>query len=303
MNRLGIAFALLLLVACGSEPEPGTREAPAPASAPDNGSSSSSSSSPPAPGPASENASLPSRCRVETDRIACEHAAKTVAGRKIAWAIPAGTAPQGGWPAVVYFQGSFVAGSTAFEAERGASFNMYALTTTIKELLDRGFAVIAPDAREGLFWQSNVPPYSIAWSGCADDLFMNALFGDITAGAFGAIDQTHLHAMGISSGGFMTSRMAVSYPGKFRSLAIHSGSYATCGKLCDVPSPLPKDHPPTLFVHGDEDTVVSPSVMEPYLAALVAEGHETKLVTDPQGGHTWLDVAVGAVPAWFDAHR
>jgi poly(3-hydroxyoctanoate) depolymerase len=300
MNRL--AIALLFLAACGAEASTRAPDAP---DAPPPGSTSNEKNpdAPSAPGSPGASTPVPSRCTVETDRIACEHEVKTIAGRSVAFAVPAGTAPQGGWPAVVYFQGSFVAGSTAFEAERGATFNMYALTTTMKDLLDRGFAVVAPDAREGLFWQSNVPPYSIAWSGCADDVFMNALFAEIAAGSFGAIDEGHLHAMGISSGGFMTSRMAVSYAGKFRSLAIHSGSYATCGKLCDVPTPLPKDHPPTLFVHGGEDSVVSPSVMEPYLAALVAEGHETKLVKDPLGGHEWLDVAVGAIPAWFDAHR
>lgn len=246
---------------------------------------------------------MPSRCVVTAERAACEHQQKKLGGRDVAYATPAGAPPKDGWPAVVYFQGSFVAGSSAFEAPHDAKFDMYKLTLTMKSLLDRGFAVIAPDADGALFWQTNIPPYSHAWPGCDDDVYMQSLFADMAAGSFGAIDTAHLHAMGISSGGFMTSRMAVSYAGKFRSLAIHSGSYATCGKICNVPSPLPADHPPTLFVHGDEDTVVSPSVMEPYLAALVAEGHETKLAKDPKGGHVWLDIAVTAIPAWFDAHR
>jgi predicted esterase len=96
--------------------------------------------------------------------------------------------------------------------------------------------------------------------------------------------------------------MAVSYPGRFRALVDHSGSYATCSAACSVPTPLPADHPPTLFLHGDMDMVVPASAVQPYVAALQAEGHETKLVTDADAGHQWLPEGVDAIPAWFDAH-
>jgi predicted esterase len=108
--------------------------------------------------------------------------------------------------------------------------------------------------------------------------------------------------MGISSGGFMTSRMAVSYPGRFRALADHSGSYATCSDVCTVPTPLPANHPPTLFLHGDTDLVVPITAIQPYIDALNAEGFETQLVTDAVAGHQWLSEAVQAIPAWFDSH-
>lgn len=100
----------------------------------------------------------------------------------------------------------------------------------------------------------------------------------------------------------MTSRMAVSYAGTFRALADHSGSYATCSNTCIVPTPLPSGHPPTLFLHGDTDTVVPMSAIQPYIDALMAEGFETQLVTDATAGHQWLSEAVQAIPAWFDSH-
>jgi len=67
-------------------------------------------------------------------------------------------------------------------------------------------------------------------------------------GIFGHLNNKNKFATGISSGGCMTSRMAVSYEGEFRALAIAAGSYATCGGiLCVIPIFLPRDHPPTLF--------------------------------------------------------
>ena len=131
---------------------------------------------------------------------------------------------------------------------------------------------------------------------------MKGLLAGLGQGSFGPIDATRLYAMGISSGGFMTSRMAVSYAGRFRALADHSGSYATCSNLCSVPTPLPSDHPPTLFLHGDQDTVVPMTSVQPYHDALNAEGPETDLVTDADAGHPWLAGGVQAIPAWFDGH-
>jgi predicted esterase len=65
---------------------------------------------------------------------------------------------------------------------------------------------------------------------------------------------------------------------------------------------LPADHPPTLFLHGDTDTIVPMASVQPYLSALQAEGHETMLVTDPDAGHQWLPEGPDVIPAWFDAH-
>jgi predicted esterase len=131
---------------------------------------------------------------------------------------------------------------------------------------------------------------------------MKNLFAAISGGTFGPLDSGRLYAMGISSGGFMTSRMALSYPGRFRALADHSGSYATCSDVCVVPTPLPSGHPPTLFLHGDLDAIVPMSAIQPYIDALTAEGYTSSLVTDPNAGHQWIAAAVQAIPAWFAAH-
>lgn len=255
------------------------------------------------------DAASPSRCVVASSSITCVHdvlsLADSVGTRTVAFATPLGAPPTSGWPAVVYFQGSFTPGHGAFAATTSDRFGMYQLTLTIKALLDRGYAVISPDATSNgsLFWETNVPPYATSFAGSPDDTLMQNLFKASEAGNFGPIDRAHLYAMGISSGGYMTSRMAVSYPGKFRALADCSGSYATCSSTCTVPRPLPTDHPPTLFLHGDADNIVPMSTVQSYVDALRAEGHEVKVVTDADAGHEWLVEGPSAIPAWFDVHR
>jgi poly(3-hydroxybutyrate) depolymerase len=153
-----------------------------------------------------------SRCTITGDAITCKKSTTTIAGRTVAYAVPVGDAPAAGWPAVVFFQGSFVAGDSAFAATQSDTFGRYQLTLTIKALLNRGYVVVAPDASGGGngFSQTNIPPYATSWPGCADDMLMQAFLASIASGAFGHVDTTHRYAMGISSGGFMTSRMAVS---------------------------------------------------------------------------------------------
>jgi predicted esterase len=97
--------------------------------------------------------------------------------------------------------------------------------------------------------------------------------------------------------------MVVSYPGTFRALAIQSGSYATClGPFCEIPSELPSDHPPTLFLHGDADGTVPVDTAIAYRDALEAQGIETESIIDMGIGHAWLERAPEAITQWFLAH-
>ena len=269
--------ALLLLAACGSPGAPGGGGGDAP------------------PGG--------SRCTASGTMLTCEHETATVGGRTVTYEVPLGAAPAAGWPVVVFYQGSFIPGSHAFAAAMGDMFGQYELTATVQALLDRGYAIVAPNALGdgSQYWQTNVPPYATSWAGCDDDVFVHALLAATSGGTFGPLDATRMYAMGISSGGFMTSRMAVSYAGTFRALAIASASYATCGNTCSVPA-LPADHPPTLFLHGAMDQIVPESTMTPYRDALVSDGRVAQSIVDPNAGHEWLQQAIAAVPAWFDAH-
>lgn len=243
------------------------------------------------------------RCTVTADEVACDYDTLALAQRDVHFALPAGEAPDAGWPVVIAYQGSFVSAERGFAAREGDTFGAYHASLTIANLLDAGFAVLAPEALAdgSTAWQTNLPPTNVLWEGSADDRLVLALLAAIDDGMFGPLDGTRLHAMGISSGGFMTSRMAVSYPGRFRALAILAGSYATCSTICILPPQLPIDHPPTMFLIGAGDPAVPLSTVTAYHDQLVDEGHEAVVVVNPEAGHEWIPEAATGIRAWFEA--
>jgi len=256
-----------------------------------------------------------SRCTMSPSMITCTSETYTVItaatgatpseSRLVYYQVPLGTPPAAGWPAVFMFQGSFLSAAYTFSATSDEAYGLYYQTELVKNLLDAGYAVLAPEALDSgdSYWETNIAPYATSWSGCADDLLVKAMLADVSAGTFGPLDAAKLYATGISSGGYMTSRMAVSYPGTFRSLAIESGSYATClSSECIVPT-LAATHPPTLLLHGDLDTVVVPeATVTDYVTALKAAGVPENEIDDAASGHQWIPEAPAAVLAWFMSH-
>ncbi|WP_394834259.1 prolyl oligopeptidase family serine peptidase [Pendulispora rubella] len=249
-------------------------------------------------------AALSSRCTESAVEVRCPHNTDTINLRDVHWQVPLGTAPAGGWPTVVMFQGSLFSASLTWQASKGLPFGAYYQTQVVKRLLDHGFAVLAPEARgEGLtFWDTNNPLFANAWTASGDHRLMLAIFDAIDAGKFGPLRGTRMYATGISSGGYMTSRMGIAYPGRFAALGVQSGSYATCaGPLCVIPT-LDPSHPPTLLLHGSSDGTVPLSTAERYRDRLNAAGIENRLIVHPGDGHEWISEAPDAVLAWFTGH-
>jgi dienelactone hydrolase len=251
---------------------------------------------------------LESRCTIGTDLITCSHQTRTVwtgitglVPRDVHWQVPSGTPPADGWPTVLVFQGSFASAELFWRAEDIDVFGWWNQGLLVAALLDAGFAVVTPEAHVGgyTFWDTNIPPMSLAWETAPDHRFMLDLFELIDDGALGPLRGHDLYATGISSGGYMTSRMAVAYGDRFAALAVHSGAYATCGgPVCLIP-PLPSNHPPTLFVHGEDDLVVPAFTARNYHDALFDDGVPTQLVLEAGTGHAWTDASVSEIPAWF----
>ncbi|MFT3707911.1 MAG: hypothetical protein QM817_09670 [Archangium sp.] len=250
----------------------------------------------------------PAQCTITPDEVTCPMrtlAVPAAAGipRDVNFQLPTGTPPPNGWPVFVLFQGSFAPSQLSFSARSDATFGLYYQALLVARLLDAGYAVLAPEAHLGgtTYWDTNTLPWAVSWDGAPDDVFMKAIFAKITDGSFGALDPHRWFAGGISSGGYMTSRMAVSYSGRFTALVVHSASYATCGPICTIPA-LPSNHPPTLFLHGEQDPLAPPSAMRDYAAALTDAGIENRVVTDAQLGHQWLPVAPSEILSWVAAH-
>lgn len=227
----------------------------------------------------------------------------TEAPRKVVFQVPTGTPPAGGWPVVLLFHGSLVQ-VNGFTYTATMPFGGLYQGVLIRALLDNGYAVIAPNALTAAeAWQTNEPEYAYDYIHSNDRLFFENLFAAMNGGRFGKLDASRWYAVGISSGGYNTSRMAVSFPGRFKALAIQSASFATCvGARCQVPQELPADHPATLFLHGMADRVVPWSSMQPYHDRLLYQGIETALYSEPTGGHQWFAASPSRILDWFQRH-
>jgi len=252
-----------------------------------------------------------SHCEVGDFTLTCDHQTTTVytgftglLPREVHWQVPLGEPPEGGWPGVIVFQGSLFTAELFWIVLDVEIFGFWNQGMLTKTLLDRGFAVITPEAHAGgaTAWDTNIPPMSLWWDLSEDNQFMLDIFDNIDAGAFGEVDPGRLYATGISSGGYMSSRMELEYRERFRALAIQSASYATCaGPICSVPE-LDTGHLPTLFLHGEDDLVVPMSTMEPYYEALLALGVDTEAITQEGVGHAWIDPAPDAITDWFQSY-
>lgn len=249
------------------------------------------------------------RCHEQKGALDCSHQTETLltgytdlAPRDIHWQLPPGSQPADGWPVAILFQGAFSSAQLNWEARPGNAYGGYHQVRTIEKLLQSGFAVLTPEALvEGsTYWQTNVPPYTTAWQTSADHQMMLDIFTAIEDGTFGPLNPDQMYAAGFSSGGYMTSRMAVAYPERFEALAINSGSFAWCSSsACVVPDDLPANHPPTLFLHGAQDATVPIWTMRDYRDELKEQQIPTRTIVDEATGHRWLQATPNAVVEWF----
>ena len=224
--------------------------------------------------------------------------------RRVFYSVPDGTPPPGGWPVAFLFHGAGATSQTFFRGYTWYPYNAWHQARLVKGLLDAGYLILAPEAKHyGTIWETSLPRWANDYEHSADHALMQHLFAELRQGRFGFVDTTRYYAGGISSGGYMSSRMAVSYPGRFRALAIHGGAFATnLGPLASLPPRLPAQHPPTVFLHGERDWIVPPPTMRAYRDALLREGVQVRTVIDPDKGHVWLDQAPEEFLAWFEGH-
>jgi len=245
-----------------------------------------------------------SRCTTNqlTGDLTCSHEVLSIDLRQVQYQTPLGAPPAGGWPVVIMFHASFFGGEGTWSAsllDPLNAFGRYAQTTIVERLLDAGFAVLTPNALAEWAWDTNLPPFSTVWQLAPDNQYMLDIFAAIDRGDFGPLSTTRWYAAGLSSGGYMTSRMAASYGGRFHALAIASASWADCaGPICNVPA-LPANHPPTLFLHGGADLLVPVTTMYAYRDKLAALGIPNRAVVDPLFMHGWISVSPDEILRWF----
>lgn len=239
--------------------------------------------------------------------------------RPVRWQVPEGTPPAGGWPVAFYYAGTQPTDfKHAFSREMSEPYGLGYEPRIIHELLDDPFAsgkkyaviVADPPASGGFvqYWHTNsVYPYSAS---CDYDFFPD-FFDEIKSGNYGAASQYNMnrrYAYGISSGGFNSSRMAVTFnsgtgnANTWKALGIVAASYATCSSSCSVPT-LPANHPPTKFWHGQNDGIVPISTMYTYFNKLVQGGFVTQKLEHPYGHQFTMDnLGASGIKNWFDRY-
>lgn len=251
-----------------------------------------------------QSANASSRCSESWYRISCSYNVTKINSnpltqRDVHWQIPTGTAPADGWPVALIYQGTIT--PVKFKRTRFEAFGTYYEAKTIKRLLDSGYAVLAPRAAANVAWHTNLS--GVLYPLTTDYEFFNNLFDAIDEGVFGNLDGGSKFATGISSGGYNTSRMAVTWPHEFKALVVHSGSYATCASvLCLVPDLNEEEHPPTAFVHGLWDPIAPWVAMDLYYDRLRYEGIPTKRL-NVSGGHSWFSSSPKFIVDWFNQYR
>ncbi|NYZ64707.1 plasmid partitioning protein [Endozoicomonas sp. SM1973] len=221
--------------------------------------------------------------------------------REVKYQLPLGKPPKEGWPVVLFFQGNYF--PIQFKRSTDDPLGSYYETLAVKRLLDQGFAVLAPKAEAELDWLTNSAGPFTQYELTSDYRFFKNVLSAIKQGTFGPINDNRKYATGMASGGYNTSRMAISFTNEFKALVIHSASYATCtGTTCSVPQLLPGAHPPTLFVHGFLDTVVPWWTMDQYYVKLQEQNIPTSRVTDYLAGHRWVPQSPTAMITWFQQY-
>lgn len=240
----------------------------------------------------------------EIKRISCPRFSTTlfkgtINQREVLWALPKRLPPLRGFPVVILSQGSWF--PVEFERPAGLPFGAINEIRLIQTLLDAGFAVIAPRATLNLGWVTNLPQRD--YKNTADYKVLSEVLSRIKSLRFGPLNPKRIYATGISSGGYNTSRLALTFPESIRAIAIQSASYATClGPLCRIPETLPATHAPTLFVHGAKDLTVHVSTARRYHERLLDQGLVSELFVDEEMGHGWSEHSPRLITDWFKRH-
>ena len=184
----------------------------------------------------------------------------------------------------------------------------------MRDLLDSGFAVVTPDALSRLaYWQTNVNRYAVAdlsvWDESEDHGFVEELLRRAEEGSFGEVNMERVSAIGFSSGGYMTSRMAVNYRHRFKAFVVVGGAYFYCSGSCtndvaDAVAPHVWElHGPTLFLANSNDGTVPASTSEMYHRRLLQSGvEETRRAVQSGGGHAWPRESAAEITRWLETH-
>ena len=245
----------------------------------------------------------------ETRKNNLSYNIEEIGDRRVYLSFPKGSPPLEGWPIVILLHGRGQSGGAWF-GKGPLSIGEQKFFPPI--LVDSGFAVLAPDGaepfRKGLKeWDF----FHRKRENSKDIPFFESLFSWMEKNPKLKFDMNKLYVAGISSGGFMTSRLAQAFPLKFRAACvIAAGNPDSFRFVSDLPlaeeaDPSPaitSKHPPTLILHGTKDNIVPLEKGERYYQELKKAGVETEIHEIPGGRHLWPEQYNQRIVQWFITH-
>ncbi|MCL1849153.1 MAG: alpha/beta hydrolase [Clostridiales bacterium] len=187
--------------------------------------------------------------------------------------LPVGTAPEGGWPLLLYVHGGgFIAGD---KVERGLSMEYSMLS------LDYGIGLASVDYR---LIEDRAKIREEIGMQIAD--VQSALrFCAAQAEALG-INKGKIAFMGPSAGGALVCAVAARAKAEGDPPVAAVVSIASATDFTKAGEALHKDAPPVYIIHGTEDSIVKFAQAEAFAAALEAAGVPYEFVPVYGGNHT-----------------
>lgn len=227
--------------------------------------------------------------------------------RKVKLLKPDKEAPEGGFPVVLMSHGS-LAPHQAYRPQEinvlGGSvelpFGGYNEARLVHGLLESGYAVMFLEAELSMVWTTNGPLVRHLPQLTSDHYFLRKLVQVINNGEIADVNPAMKFALGISSGGYNTSRLAHEFPEEFEAVVIQAaGQMKNLGPIFTATSDVAANHPATLFMHGAMDTIVPINPALEYYNALKAADVESYFgIFD--GGHAWNDEAPSMIANFFN---
>ena len=228
-------------------------------------------------------------------------------GRFFLWFQPDNTPPENGYPVILLFHGA---------AQHAFSWVLEWNPWTINQVsfgqqaLDSGFYIICLESKKPIM------PGPRAWDVFEEDPNKNNDIQYISEVLNWIkeykpdVDSNKIYCAGFSSGAFMCSRLALSYDPIFSAMAINSGCNAQSitltkfGPIFNFTTQysISKNHPPTLLLHGAQDTIVPLQCATNYYRDLQNSLIDSKLIIEEDLGHIWLKSKNSDILEWFQSH-
>ena len=229
-------------------------------------------------------------------------------GRFFIWKQPEIDPPDEGFPALILLHGA-VQHAWAWFSNSGKWGREQ--TKFTESALDEGYFVIALDSKRPVW------PGPRAWDAFSKEIENNEdlqLLDSILNWLNNSnlnVNVSNVFCVGFSSGAFMCSRIGQTFGSKIKGLVIHSGANVDTleitwkGPFFNISKPLniSANHPPTLIVHGNKDSLVRIECGLHLFNDLQRAGIDSEILVLENGEHIWLNEFTGNILDWIDSHK